>query len=129
MQPLPRAIPYNMRKVENGADALQDLASSVGNFEPDRREHPDDVRAVNLIDGLPANQREDMVPHAGNPVAIVLVFPAYLQRCIAFARCGLEARHNLARLAPLGNRIDPSANLAAQCSCGVTGLSQRHIER
>src|SRR3546814_7887740 len=96
-----------MREVEHGTDALQDLTSGVGDFEPDGREHLDDVGAVHLIDGLPADQRENVVLHAGNPVAIVLVLPAVLQRLVAFARCGFEAGYHLARLPSLGNRIDP----------------------
>lgn len=67
-----------MREVEHGTDALQNLTSSVGDFEPDGREHLDHMGAVHLIDGLPADQREDVVFHAGNPVAVVLVLPAVL---------------------------------------------------
>src|SRR3546814_7462619 len=53
----------DMREVEHGTDALQDLTSGVGDFEPDGREHLDDVGAVHLIDGLPADQRERSEEH------------------------------------------------------------------
>src|SRR3546814_9184395 len=98
----------DMREVEHGTDALQDLTSGVGDFEPDGREHLDDVGAVHLLDALPADQRENVVLHAGNPVAIVLVLPAVLQRLVAFARCGFDAGYHLARLPSLGNRLVPS---------------------
>ena len=68
----------DMREVEYGTDALENLASGVGDFKPDGREHLDNVGVVHLIDGLPADQREDVVFHAGNPVTIVLVLPAVL---------------------------------------------------
>lgn len=68
-----------------------------------------------------------MILQAGDPIGMTPILPTFFQRLIAIPCRPLEARHNLARFAALGDRIDALADLLTQHHRRVAGFEQRDI--
>jgi hypothetical protein len=116
-----------VRKVQYDADALQHASRRFRNFEPDGGECFDYAGAIDLIDGLPPNAREDMPFEARKPTCVMAFLPSVAEGLAAGAGRCFEGRDDLSRLAPLGNRIEAIANFPAQQGCGLPSFGQRNV--